>query len=322
MKKINLSIPDPCHENWNKMTQADKGRFCASCQKTVIDFTNMSDRQIAEFFKKPSGSLCGRFQSDQLNRDIVIPRKRIPWIKYFFQFSLPAFLVSMKAGAQGKIEVKGEATVYTRTIGKLNVLPTEEIKELIAVKGKITNERGEAIPYATIMIKGTKTGTVSDATGDFILKSNKNEKIKLIVSCIGFQTREIDVINPAVNIVLNDATLETLVLGFVVPAQKTKPKIPVIKQSIDTAFKKFSVYPNPVQSNSVMKIDLKKLEKGNYTISLINMAGEVIQTEEVTIQNKNSVIDLPLKETAAGTYFIHVFNRKTAASCSEKIVVQ
>jgi len=83
MKKIHLSIPRPCHENWDAMTPSDKGRFCASCQKTVIDFTNMSDRQLAAFFKKPPSSVCGRVYDDQLNRGIEIPRKRIPWIKYF-----------------------------------------------------------------------------------------------------------------------------------------------------------------------------------------------------------------------------------------------
>src|SRR5881397_1773271 len=109
MKKIQLSIPEPCHEDWNKMTPGEKGRFCESCQKTVIDFTNMSDRQIAEHFKKQDGPVCGRFMGDQLNRTIDMPRKRIPWIKYFFQFALPTFLISVKAGAQiGKVVLKGD----------------------------------------------------------------------------------------------------------------------------------------------------------------------------------------------------------------------
>src|SRR5258706_2725101 len=105
-KQLQLSIPTPCHENWYNMATVEKGKFCGSCQKEVVDFSNMSDRQVAEFFKKPStGSVCGRFMTDQLERDIEIPKKRIPWLKYFFQFAIPAFLLSMKATAQGKVKV-------------------------------------------------------------------------------------------------------------------------------------------------------------------------------------------------------------------------
>jgi CarboxypepD_reg-like domain len=105
-KQLQLSIPTPCHEDWNAMAPVEKGKFCGSCQKQVVDFSNMSDRQVAEFFKKPilslskGGSVCGRFMTDQLDRAIEIPKKRIPWVKYFFQFAIPAFLVSIKASAQ------------------------------------------------------------------------------------------------------------------------------------------------------------------------------------------------------------------------------
>ena len=117
-KKLQLTIAEPCHENWENMSPVDKGKFCGSCQKQVIDFSDMSDRQVAEFFKKPStGSVCGRFMTDQLDRDIEIPRKRIPWVKYFFQFALPAFLLSIKASAQktqGKIKVNTVSADTTR----------------------------------------------------------------------------------------------------------------------------------------------------------------------------------------------------------------
>ncbi|MER3498462.1 MAG: hypothetical protein C4308_07410 [Chitinophagaceae bacterium] len=85
-----MQIPTPCHEDWDKITPVEKGRFCGTCQKQVVDFSEMSDRQIAEFFKNHStGSVCGRFMTDQLNRDIQIPRKQLPWIKYFFSFLSP-----------------------------------------------------------------------------------------------------------------------------------------------------------------------------------------------------------------------------------------
>ena len=113
-KHLQLTIPVPCHENWDNMSPVEKGRFCSSCQKQVIDFSNMSDREIGQFFKKPStGSVCGRFMQDQLDRDIAIPKKRIPWVKYFFQFVLPAFLLSMKATAQGKVTIINQGKAST-----------------------------------------------------------------------------------------------------------------------------------------------------------------------------------------------------------------
>lgn len=63
-----ISIPVPCHEKWNDMTEAEKGRFCAVCQKTVIDFSVMDEQEIIHFFseKKQTENVCGRFKDSQL----------------------------------------------------------------------------------------------------------------------------------------------------------------------------------------------------------------------------------------------------------------
>src|SRR4029079_10390615 len=119
-KKLQLQVPTPCHENWENMTATERGRFCASCQKQVIDFSNTSDREVAMFFKKPStGSVCGRFMEDQLNRDIEIPKKRIPWLKYFFQIAIPAFLASCDNRMQGKVKVLGVPVIPKTTKEKV-----------------------------------------------------------------------------------------------------------------------------------------------------------------------------------------------------------
>src|SRR6187200_979672 len=124
-KKFQLQVPEPCHEDWNKMTPGDKGRFCDSCQKTVHDFTGMSDAQLIAFFKKPStGSVCGRFYNDQLERDFEIPRKRLPWMKYFLHLIVPAFLFTSKAKAQGELRVMGDTTVLVDS-NKIEKNPNE-----------------------------------------------------------------------------------------------------------------------------------------------------------------------------------------------------
>jgi len=39
-KRFTISIPEPCTENWNEMTPTERGKFCAHCQKDVIDFSS------------------------------------------------------------------------------------------------------------------------------------------------------------------------------------------------------------------------------------------------------------------------------------------
>jgi hypothetical protein len=325
MKKINLSIPKPCNEDWNKMTLGDKGRFCASCQKSVIDFTSMSDRQVVEFFKKTSSSVCGRFYQDQLNRDIEFSRKRIPWIKYFFQFTLPAFLISMKATAQKNRTLIGDTIYCTSTMGFVTgKLAPEKSADSGIISGQIVDDKGNKISFASVMIKNTKTETLADANGNFKLNAHLNST--LVFSAVGYNSKEIVLNGKTQNLTVVFETKDVALSGAIVVVGYTRRKknkpISSTRKVLDTAFKKFSVYPNPVQRNSSVKIDFKKLGEGTYVVSLMNMNGEVAQTEDIVIERKKEVIDFRLKDVAAGTYFVHLLSRKTTASYSEKIIVQ
>lgn len=73
-----LSVPTPCGENWDQMTNTAAGKHCDSCAKTVIDFSFMTDAEIFAVISNSRGKICGRFQDNQLNRLInppVSPRK-------------------------------------------------------------------------------------------------------------------------------------------------------------------------------------------------------------------------------------------------------
>ena len=68
MKKMRISIENPCHEDWQKMTPESQGRFCQACEKTVVDFSKMSDAEILYYFSQPrTEKVCGRFRSEQLS---------------------------------------------------------------------------------------------------------------------------------------------------------------------------------------------------------------------------------------------------------------
>ena len=67
---MKITIPKPCHENWEMMRPEEKGRFCSVCSKTVRDFTTASDDEIINAFSDASENICGNFNESQLNRDL------------------------------------------------------------------------------------------------------------------------------------------------------------------------------------------------------------------------------------------------------------
>ncbi|PSK93861.1 carboxypeptidase family protein [Taibaiella chishuiensis] len=72
-RMLRLQLPEACNEDWNEMKPRGCGRFCAQCNKTVIDFTEADDAAIARFFANKPLQVCGRFRDDQLNRPIPFP---------------------------------------------------------------------------------------------------------------------------------------------------------------------------------------------------------------------------------------------------------
>ncbi len=63
---------------------------------------------------------------------------------------------------------------------------------LIDVKGKVSAKNGDVLPGATIRIKGTTKGTVTNKSGEFSLFQIE-EGVKIIISFIGYQTKEVEV---------------------------------------------------------------------------------------------------------------------------------
>lgn len=75
-KHMQVQIHDPCHENWNQMSMTDKGRFCISSSKELIDFSMMTNHQILNQISKSSGGICSHFNKEQLNPGMIVKRKK------------------------------------------------------------------------------------------------------------------------------------------------------------------------------------------------------------------------------------------------------
>lgn len=62
------------------------------------------------------------------------------------------------------------------------------------ITGKVTDQSGSAIPNASVLVKGTQTGTVTDADGSFSLDVSTGAKI-LVISSVGQTETEINIGN-------------------------------------------------------------------------------------------------------------------------------
>lgn len=347
-KHIQLTIAEPCHENWEKMTTAEKGKFCGACQKQVIDFTRMSDAQVAAFFKRPStASVCGRFMENQLDRDITIPKKRIPWVKYFFQLTLPLFLSSLRSNAQmGKIAVRrtNDSTAVCNRDVKGEIVIRTPVKEVQQVKGRVIDEEGKPLPYASVIIKGTHAGVAADSSGVFTLSLPQEEKVVLSISYIGFMPAEFQLPETVtrnkelLTIQLKKITLKEVMVqsGPVFMGMVVRKK--VVRNSVaagKTTIKKITppltiinttpamrVYPNPVSSGAAINIKCDKMEESYYSVQLLTLSGQMALQKEIWIDKDARILNMTIPGVAAGTYLLKMTSRKSGKSFTDKIVVE
>lgn len=87
----------------------------------------------------------------------------------------------------------------------------------IKIKGVVVDENGEAIIGANVVSKKTKNGTISDMDGNFELSIPANDK--LVISFIGYDTKEVTVKNATSNfkvVLIEDSKMlqEVVVTGF------------------------------------------------------------------------------------------------------------
>ncbi|HLI92787.1 MAG TPA: carboxypeptidase-like regulatory domain-containing protein, partial [Puia sp.] len=106
--------------------------------------------------------------------------------------------------------------------------------QTIEITGKVTDATGAPIPAATIRVKNAKGGTSADFQGNFTIKAAKNAI--LIISGVGYETREVKVTGPTVEIQLptdSKSLSEVVVTGTGVATSKRKLGISVESVTAD-----------------------------------------------------------------------------------------
>lgn len=214
---LHISVAEPCHQNWHQMTPNEQGRHCGSCQKTVVDFTRMSDQEILHYISNASSSVCGRFYNHQLDK--AYEEKKIKpafTFRYAWNLLVATFLITgSTASAQVKKKAKKKAAVkkewaYKHTLENLKLnsslgfLVTTEPQDYIDQQrsrliepplkmfGFIRdNNTGKPIDAATVRLKGVKAGVEAGEDGRFEFPIvDISGKVILEVTAKGYETKE------------------------------------------------------------------------------------------------------------------------------------
>ena len=142
-RKQKITIPEPCHENWDEMTPKDNGRFCLSCSKTVIDFTIMLPDEVQHFFiQNQSKNICGRFKKSQLDSiTIQIPNQVLYTQMHYSKMFLLALFIAMGTTLFSCQDKNGNK----QKIDKVEVVEETELENNIT-KGKALRGKNEIPP--------------------------------------------------------------------------------------------------------------------------------------------------------------------------------
>lgn len=179
MSNLKISIPAPCHENWEAMTPAEKGRFCGSCQKVVHDFRRSSDREIREIYLQDANT-CGRFLSSQLDRNLIINEpKTNRWLA-----ASAAAISFLTLGTHESFSQTGNPIEQFQ--GDSSKKDKVFLSGTFIIQGVVRDEQELLIPRVSILNLNTGRVTCTDDDGKFSFEVSYNDIIEC--SFIGYTT--------------------------------------------------------------------------------------------------------------------------------------
>lgn len=173
------------------MKTTQKGKFCDSCSKNIVDLTEKTDRELIEFFKHKKDDVCGRLLSTQLHRELVLPPQKTNW-NWLMPVAFGAALITPnQTRAISTTDFQIIDDFKTTVLEKHNLVG--KTTEYQVVKGKVVDAKsGKPLQNVKVKYKNfNNVIAVTDSLGNFEIKiaeEFKNEK--LIFEAYNYQSVE------------------------------------------------------------------------------------------------------------------------------------
>ncbi|MES2134520.1 MAG: T9SS type A sorting domain-containing protein [Bacteroidota bacterium] len=301
-----VRIPEPCHEDWNKMQPDAKGKFCNSCNKSVFDFSNKTDNEIRDILiEHKDQKVCGHFKKSQVNRslNITINLNHLPrnisitkafGIALFIVFGTLLFSCTDEKGAK----IDGIEIVDPNAAGIMRSMPPPP-----------TEIADSLIPLLT---------------GEPIMELEQTYSYQNMVAG-GISYQEIPVEPPP-----PPPPVEQVLGGLIAYSVYTPDTVPadsiiaddfkkIADQSQLNKSKVFNVYPNPGSGEFTIKYDL--LKRSDVKITIFNMNGSLIKSVVNIAGQYEGQYHVPvnLNELPNGIYIVSFINGGTQST--ERLVI-
>ena len=164
---------------------------------------------------------------------MMIKKKSNPWARLKYLYVLPLAAVTVAAFARPEVSNKLDEISSVKVNDLTSIVKAEEVKsmenssdEKFKVSGTVL-AADTKIPVigASVIIRGTTNGTLTDLDGKFTLTGLKKDDV-IQVSFVGFQTRSVIVKDESpLTIMLDDAVqnLDEMVVVAMAPGEEQQP---------------------------------------------------------------------------------------------------
>lgn len=191
-QSIQINIPQPCDEGWDRMTPNEQGRFCDSCQKCVVDLTEFSDKQLYEYITAHKGErVCGRINQWQLKRPIHMPHQ--PKSRLYKWMAAAGMAIALAAVQENSFARAPVAIVQTDNYQQEDDTTGNDS---ITISGTVVDENEEPVIFAVVEIYHNGVvagGAVVDFDGRFVIKLLAAKDYAVRVRCLGYNEKTVEV---------------------------------------------------------------------------------------------------------------------------------
>ncbi|RYJ50687.1 SusC/RagA family TonB-linked outer membrane protein [Flavobacterium petrolei] len=155
----------------------------------------------------------------------------------------------------------------------------ESLLAATIVRGKVIDEKGNPLPGATVMVKGSKIAVLTDFDGNFVIDMPQNAT-KLIVSYVGMETLEVTTGNTPLTIVLNEVGQKLNEVVITTGYEKTS------KRTFTGAISKISEKDLKVEG----VIDISRMIEGKAAgVTVQNVTGSFGAAPKITVRGSSSI---------------------------------